>query len=94
VTGRHRIADAALDLHPEDERRQRVAAGHCLRFGKRQYRCGDGRGGMDDRIQMSVVEIEEIGRNRVDERRAQHVEPFLSSDDCRCRGTTERRHHA
>jgi hypothetical protein len=36
---------------------------------------------MNDRVQMRIVEIEQVGRDRVDERRTERVEPFRPADD-------------
>ena len=46
---------------------------------------------MNDRVQMGVVEIEQVGRDRINERRAERIEPFRPTYNRRCCGTVERR---
>ena len=61
VSGGHRIADAAFDLDTENERRENVLPGKPSRLRQCQNRRGDRCRRMDDRVQMSIVEIEQIG---------------------------------
>ena len=44
---------------------------------------------MNDRVQMGVVEIEQVGRDRIDERRAERIEPFRPADDGGCCSAAE-----
>ena len=94
MAGRHRIADAAFDLHAENECGENGPPRKPARLRQCQHRRRDGRRRMNDRVQMGIVEIEQIGRNRVDERRAHRIEPLRAADDRRCRGAAERRQRA
>ena len=91
MPGRHRISDPAFDLDPENERRDHVPAGKPPRLRQRQNRRRDRRSRMNDRVQMGIVEIQQVGRDRIDEGRAERIEPLRPADDRRCRGAAERR---
>jgi hypothetical protein len=86
---RNGVADAALDFHAEDERRQHLPAGQLARFCQRKYRRRNRCRGMNDRFRMGVVEIEKIRRDGIDERRPHRIEPFGPADDGRVRRTAE-----
>ena len=73
VARRNRIADAALDLYPENKRRQHIAPWKLARFCQGDHRCRDRCRRMDDRFRMRVVKIQQIGRDRVDERSTHRI---------------------
>ena len=90
VPRRDRIADPALDLDAEDEGGEQVPPGRSAGLRQRQHRRGDRRRRMNDRVEMGVVEIEQIGRNRIDEGGAERIEPFRTADDADGAGAAER----
>ena len=49
---------------------------------------------MNDGVQMGIVEIEQIGRYRVEERRAHRIDPLGAPDHRRRGGAAERHQHA
>src|SRR6516165_172503 len=67
-------------------------AGQSLRFRERQdggrYRSGR----VNDRPQMRVVKVEEIGGGRVDETCAQNIKPLRTADETGLRGAGELAH--
>ncbi len=94
MSGRHGVADAALDLHTENECRENGLPRKSSGLRQCEHGRRDRRRRMNDRIRMGIVEIEQIGRNRVDERRGQRIEPFRTADDRGCRGPAERQQRA
>ena len=69
MAGRDHDANAAGDLRPKDERDQHLRARRPELFPKSERRGRDRRGRMDDCGQMSVVEVEEVHADCVDESR-------------------------
>ena len=59
---RNGIADPALDFGTQDEGVQHRRPGQPALFRQRQRRRRDRRRGMDDRAQMRVVVVEQVGR--------------------------------
>ena len=54
---------------------------HAPQLGEREQRRRDRRGRMNDGRNVGVVEIERVGARRVQERRAQGIHAFASTDD-------------
>ena len=70
----HDVADAAGDVDAEHQRVDHLAPAGAAPLGQRQHRRGDRPGGMDDRLQVGVVEVEGVRGDAVDERGARHVD--------------------
>src|SRR5262249_7626339 len=68
VLRRDRIADAALDFHPEHKSQQYVRTGGAMTFRQGQDWRRHGRGRMDHRGEMRVVVIEQVGTDRIEGR--------------------------
>ncbi len=80
VPGRHRQSDPAGDFAADRKRLQHVAAGAAAPLRQRQGGGGHRRGRMDDGRQMGVVVIEQVDRDRIDERRARRVHALPLAD--------------
>ena len=90
MSRRDGAADTALDFHSQDERGQDVAAGQLVRFSERQCSSCNRRRRMNDRFRMRVVEIEQVCRDRIDERCTHGIEPLGAPNEGRGRRTAER----
>ena len=92
VAGRYAVADAASDLNPQNQSVENRSPRQSLGFGHRQHRGRHRRGGMNHRAQMGVVKVEEIGCGRVEETRAQNIQPLRAADYARLCSTGKRAH--
>src|SRR5206468_6397707 len=86
----YRLANAAFDLHSKDERMQEGPAGHSRVFAEREDRGGDGTGGMDDGLEMRIVEVERVRGDTVEHRGMHDVDALASPQDRRLRWSEER----
>src|SRR5207245_3824754 len=85
----HRLANAAFDLHSKDERMQEGPSGHSRVFGECEDRGCDGTGGMDDGLEMRVVEVERVRSDAVEHRGMHDVDALASPQDRRLRRAEE-----
>src|SRR5581483_10387687 len=83
----HRVADAALDLDAEDKRMQKFRAADWRTFGERQDRGRDRAARMDDGLEMSIVEVEYVRADAVDQRGVQYIQPLAPPEHARLRST-------
>ena len=74
------VADAALDFGAQDEGVQHRRPGQPTLFRKRQCGRGDRRRGMDDRRQVRVIVVEQVGADRVDECGSEQIEPLRAAE--------------
>ena len=75
-----RVADPALGLDAEHQRVEEILARDRLHLRQREDRRGDRTGGMDDRLQMGVVIVEDVARHAVDEGGVHDVEPLAPAE--------------
>ena len=94
MTGGNRVADAALDLHPEDKCVQRNGAGQVALLRQRQHRRQDRGCWVDDRAQMRVVIVQQISADGVDEGGTQDIQAFRAPDDSDPVGAGQRQQRA
>ncbi len=85
------VADAAGHVDAEHQRVDDIAAARAAVLGQRKHRRGHRSGGMDDGLEVRVVEIERVRGDAVDERRARHVDALGASEHRRLRGGLEHR---
>jgi hypothetical protein len=83
VAGKDRAADPAFDLDAEHEGCEQIATGDRPQLGEREQRRRDRRGRMNGGRDVGIVEIEDVGARRVQERRAQRVHALVAADDDR-----------
>jgi hypothetical protein len=85
MTRRNPVADAACNFGSQDQRMENGGARKSLRFRQRQDGGRHRSGRVNDRAQMSVVKVKKIGGGRVDETRAQNIQPVRTADEARVR---------
>ena len=83
VVGIDRVADAALDVDPDHHRIDERTPSRTEVLGERQRRRRDRAGGMDDRPQVRIVEIERVRGDSVEERRARDVHALAAAQQAR-----------
>ena len=83
------VADAAFHFHADDEGVQQLGAAQGLIFRHGKNRRGDGAGGMDDGLQMGVVEVEHVARDAVEQGGVHHVEMLAAAQDRGLSGACE-----
>jgi hypothetical protein len=67
------VAEPAFHLDPDDQRLEEGAPGKAVPFGEGQQRRGDRPRRVDDRLEVGVVEIEDVARNAHGESGAEQV---------------------
>ena len=91
MVGVDRVADPAFRLHAQHERIEKIFARNRLHLRQRED-CGRHRTrGMNDRLQMRVVEIENMARHTVDEGGVHDVKSFAATQHRGLRGAGEGR---
>ena len=95
VVGRiHRIADAAFHLDAEHHRVEEVGARLRAVLRQGQQRRDDRPGRVDHRLEVRVVEVEDVRADAVHQRRVQHVHSLAPAEHRGLRRTRERRQRA
>ncbi len=88
---RNGVADAAFGLDAENECVQQVLARCGPLLGEGEQRRRDRRARVDHGGEVRVVEVQNVGAHRVDERGEQRVEPLAAADKRRLRRSGVRR---
>jgi hypothetical protein len=83
MTRRDRAADAALDLEAQREGQEQVRPADAADLGESQQRRRQRRSRVDDRRQMGVAIVEDVGPCRVQEGGGERVDTLGASDDRR-----------
>lgn len=74
------VSDPALGLDAEDERIQELLSRDRLHFRERDDSRSHRAGRVDDRLQVGVVEIEDVARHSIDEGGIHDVEPLAAAE--------------
>ncbi len=74
------VADPAFRLDAENQRIEKVLAGNRLYLRQRKNRGRHRTGRMNDRLQVGVVEIENMARHAIDEGGVHDIEPLAAAE--------------
>jgi hypothetical protein len=83
MSRRNGVTDTAGDLCAEREGMKQLRPAHRPHFRQRKHDRCDGRGRMDDRSRMGVVEIEDVHGGGVEKGSRQRIPPRVMADDGR-----------
>ena len=94
MVGIDRVADAALGLDAERKRMDELGAADRAVLGEHEDRGRDRAGGMDHRLQVRVVEVEDVRADAVEQGGAEDVDAFAAAEDAGLGRAAERTERA